>query len=501
MDVREARGGRVLGAAGLVLVLLVFGAFVALSLANSASRGLCCADDAYFASVAKNVAAGAGYGATVAGEGFQPFHPYISSGPAVILPAAAAIWLLGNRHWVPGFFQTAYWTLLLVLLFELLRRSGVRNLPLASGAFVVLCFLLFPYHFEQWFTLLGEVPAALLALLGLVVFARSELSRTSVAAASALCALAFLSKNLTALFYVALLAGLAFRVLVTDRRGPLELARHAAVSAAAFLAPLVAFELYKLVSLGGWGAYLEHLRSTAEYVRSQGLPPSTGQGRWARALEYDRSFAARFGVSVWQLAAISTASAVVLFRSREELGRRLAPPAIAGIALSVVWFLFFSLGWPRYLIITVIVAVALLALALATARRRTGVALAAALVAAAFVVNGPKLGHLRAGLETGPFARSPQLENALALTAFIDAHRGEAPFANQWWATTADLEYYSRSVDVFRRYPLVPAGAEYWIVFNRAFRFDADEEFNRLVAACAPSERSFDPYVLLKCAP
>lgn len=486
-------------AASLVVLLVVFCAFVTLALAKSASHGLCCADDAYFASVAKNVAMGPGYGATVSGRGFEPFHPHISSGPAVILPAAAATWLFGNRHWVPGFAATAYWTLLLVTLFGLLRRGELPNLRLASAVFVALCFLLFPFHFEEWFTLLGEIPAALFVLLGLVVFARAELSSRSVAAASALCSLAFLSKNLTAIFYVALVAALTVRVLLVERRSAREWLRYAAVSGAGFLVPVVAFELYKLVALGGLGAYAQHVRANAEFIRAQGLPRARGVSRWARALEYDRTFAARFGVSVWQLGAISLAATAILLRSKSDLARRLAVPAMIGIGVNVVWFLFFSLGWPRYLVVTLVVAAVLLALVIAASRPWAGAALAGAALLALYSVNGPKLGHLRSGLENGPFSRSPQLENALELTAFIDANRERAPFASQWWATTADLEYYSRSFDVFRHYSLVAGRGAHWVVFNRAFKNDGDEAFNRLVAACEPAERSFEPYALLKC--
>lgn len=490
---------RTMRAVSLVALLAVFGAFVTLSLAKSASLGLCCADDAYFASVAKNVAMGPGYGATVHARGFEPFHPHISAGPAVILPAAAATWLFGNRHWVPGFAATACWTLLLAALFGLLRRGELPSLRLASAVFIALCLLLFPFHFELWFSLLGEIPAALFVLLALVVFARAELSGRSVAAASALCSLAFLSKTLSAIFYVALLLGLTFRALVIERRGARAWVRYAAVSAAAFLAPVVAFELYKLVGLGGWSAYAQQVRSNAEFIRSQGLPDAPGVSRWSRAVEYDRTFAARFGVSVWQVGAISVAATGLLLRAKADLARRFAVPALVGIGASIVWFLWFSLGWPRYFVIPLVVATAQLALVIAASRPRAGVALAAAALLALGSANGSKLAHLRSGLENGAFARSAQLENALELTAFIDANLDRAPFASQWWATTADLEYYSRSVDVFRQYSLVAGRGPHWVVFNRAFRFDADEGFNQLVAACEPAEKLFEPYALLKC--
>src|SRR5947207_3835225 len=64
-------------------------------------------DDAYFASVAKNVSAGLGYGTFY--PRFALLDPGISSGPLVVLPAAVLMWIFGNRYWVPNLAITVCW--------------------------------------------------------------------------------------------------------------------------------------------------------------------------------------------------------------------------------------------------------------------------------------------------------------------------------------------------------------------------------------------------------
>lgn len=484
-----------------LLLVAVFGALVAFAAAKVAHFGLCCADDGYFASTAKNLAMGAGYGVTVYGDGFQPFHPQISVGPPVILPAALGTFLLGNRYWVPGAVAIGLWALLLVLAYLGLRgRPEVRNLPLAASVFLGGVVLLFPFHFELWFTLLGEVPAALFLLLAAIVLGRGELAPRGVALASFVCALGFQTKTISAIFCAAFFLALAVRVLLLHGWSARELLRHAVVAGAAFLAPILAFELYKLVSLGGLRAYRENVSSTLEFIRDQGAPPALAEERWARALAYDRAFAERVGVTVLQLAGATLAAGAALLWLRAPLQRRVALPVVVGVLLSCVWFLFFSIGWPRYLLLTLVLAWALVALVLTALRGSVAVVLGAALLLALYAVNHEKLPLVASGVRGGAFVKSPGLSNALALTELIDARAGTAPFAHQWWATTSDLEYYARGVDVFRRYTLVDRGAEHFVVFNRSFRYGADDAFDRLVAGCAP-EGSFEPYVLLRCRP
>jgi hypothetical protein len=57
-------------------------------------------DEAYQASVAKNL--GLGFGYVTSYKTFVPFNPDTTTGPGLLLPMAVLIRLLGNQYWVPG---------------------------------------------------------------------------------------------------------------------------------------------------------------------------------------------------------------------------------------------------------------------------------------------------------------------------------------------------------------------------------------------------------------
>jgi hypothetical protein len=502
MEVNNRNRLWIRGRIGWLFPVVGLALLVALSSAKVISWGLCCGDDAYFASVAKNIAEGPGYGTTAGGQGFQLFDRIITSGPAVILPAAAATWLFGNRYWVPGLTSIACWVLLLLMIFRVLDGSEHDlDFRLAAGVFLATIPLLFPFHFEHWFTLLGEVPATLFALLGFAVLSRFELSRRGVALASFFCGLGLLSKTASAILYAALVLVLAVRVVLMEKRSLRELVRYALISAAAFLSPLLVFELYKLSVFDTPAAYLANLSERMALVRSQGLPAlPPAQTRWARALEYDRSVASRFGISVFQISIASVLGAVAIIRSTRLVPARLAMSLLAGIIASCIWFLFFSIGWPRYMAPAVMLFSALLSTVVWVLNGRRALAVGGLVLGAFFWINQSKFSYLlSAGFENGVFRKAPSLVSALALTDFIDARHGSTTFVHQSWASIADLEYYSRYTGIFTSYKGLKPSRFHYVVFNRHL-FGVDPAFDRFIAACTEEESSFEPYALLGCA-
>ncbi len=160
--------------ATLLTLLVLF------ALAKAWSMGVSSADDAYFGVVAKNLAEGLGYGTGVDGDGFVLFDPEIGLGPVMILPVAAVVGAIGNRPWVPGFVAVAMWGMLSIILFRLVRRITSDLAPAAQRDAGVLFLggmpLIFPYHFEHWYGLLGEVPTALLLLVAFALVSAPVLS-------------------------------------------------------------------------------------------------------------------------------------------------------------------------------------------------------------------------------------------------------------------------------------------------------------------------------------
>src|SRR5215510_7938742 len=75
-------------------------------------------DDAHNANVAKDLAFGVGYSTSY--HELVPFNPEATTGPAMLLPAAAFVWLFGNRYWVPTFaVVVCLWAALGLVLFLL----------------------------------------------------------------------------------------------------------------------------------------------------------------------------------------------------------------------------------------------------------------------------------------------------------------------------------------------------------------------------------------------
>jgi hypothetical protein len=259
--------------AATALAVVVLALFVALNVAFVVNRGVCCADDAFVATVAKNLAWGFGYSASLGFFGpdfaITRFDASISTGPTLILPVSAAIRILGNRSWVPGAVQVALWTVLLVAAWRALVPMATRGRAATVGAvFLLVAYAVSPYHLEQWYAMLGEVPAALMILLGLVVWAVHPASSRRRFTAAMFCSLAVLTKVL-AFVYAAAFLGAAVVVGLSDNRDPKRLWRLLAPVLLGFLLPILAFEAWKAASLGPEG-YLAHLRTSSQLLFSQG---------------------------------------------------------------------------------------------------------------------------------------------------------------------------------------------------------------------------------------
>jgi len=114
---------------------------------------LCCADDASFAVVSKNLASGHGYLLTLKyfGPDFSGslFDPELGTGPSSIIPVALAILIFGPMAWVPGITHVAMSVALFVAALLAMRSSQISS-ALMTTAFVLLATATSVFHFEQW---------------------------------------------------------------------------------------------------------------------------------------------------------------------------------------------------------------------------------------------------------------------------------------------------------------------------------------------------------------
>src|SRR5262249_48564452 len=129
-----------------------------------------------------------------------------------------------------------------------------------------------------------------------------------------------------------------------------------------FCFPLICFETYKLFVLG-YDGYFDNLQQTLAFIRAQGAPAiSSSIGRLGRITQYNRAFSERFGFSVFQLSLMSLLSLVIIGHRNKSALRWIACFLTVGILISSFWFLFYSIGWPRYLVVTIVLFIVLMAL-------------------------------------------------------------------------------------------------------------------------------------------
>lgn len=218
-------------------------------------------DDAFFGSVAKNLANGNGYVATAFTESF-PFQHSISIGPIVILPAALLIKIFGNQHWVLGAaIVTLTWILLLTIFVNFKSEKKWFCYFLA----LLLC-LLFSINVENygiynsdqfslWYLMLGEIPAILLTILGALILFQNRMLLGGL-----FLGLAIMCKTLSGIACVTIILINAARIFFIHQEDAKENFKKkftlVFLSGIGFVAPFFLFELIKIISLG-WNSYLE----------------------------------------------------------------------------------------------------------------------------------------------------------------------------------------------------------------------------------------------------
>ena len=237
------------------IIILIW---IGVCLGFAISRGICCADDSIFACVSESVADGKGYQTPwnrhdKADRGF-PFNPIITTGPPVIYPVALAIMLFGNSDIVPSVATVVVWSSVLGFCFLLIcRRYNSFKCLLFSGTMVFLFAAGFGWHLTHFYTMLGEVPSALLIFLSVCYYSeKTDVSRVGGAfVAGLIFGLAVSTKLIAVTGCVGLAVQLWFKVREVRpdaRRG--VLIKQAVCLSAGVLIPSLLFEIYKFVSLG-----------------------------------------------------------------------------------------------------------------------------------------------------------------------------------------------------------------------------------------------------------
>lgn len=489
-----------------IISFMALSGFIIIALLLTWSKGICCADDAYLSIIAKNLANGLGYTSTiqpfVSRYTLQSYDPLVGTGPTIILPASLSIKFFGNTYWAPGLANVTLWSVLLVLIGMFLRKyNHGMQFSLFTFSFLYLGFALMTYHFEHWYALLGEVPAALLVVLGMLCFLDDD-TRLNQVLTGVLFSLAFESK-LLALIAIGVFVIVHVPVYI---RGQAEdypaLIKKSMLRifymGLGFAFPLALFELWKFFSMGP-SEFIENWREYTRYIGSDGARLNQSS---LRELYAERSgiLMDRFGVPLSNVGLVLAAGWLLI--NRDDKLKRLFFLLIAIVALYSFWWVFLSIGWARYFIICLILIIFAISLPLLSSRPKSYVFLYAMLIIFFSSNNWARLEYPFEDLN-GEFFRPTShteglLETSMALSQQV--RFDDERIATQWWATAADIEYIMDTplnFTTFRDAKLKEVDS-FWVAVNTRFMGKEDHDFADLLAGCTDIQEK-SVYIIARC--
>jgi hypothetical protein len=354
--------------------------FVIPALRQVFNVGLCCADDGYFAMIAKSLATRFQYGLPIASDTVSIFDGEIGTGPALVVPVALSTFVFGSHHWVPGstalgILAAQIGTVTWVLASRLDRGRAYVFVGMALLALLGSTTLHYYYPY-----MLGEPTA-----LGYLFLAASLLAfrghRPRGLAAGGVClSLAFLTKHL-ALFAV---GGIVLIFLLERSRVNGWQALSSTVKLLVWAAVLpVIYELVKIATLGASG-YRQHW---AKLVATTTEIHTVYAAADDRIRDFAHTLAVSYGVEWRHVAALLVALGLVTFwrvRERDSAATTFGLMLFAGGFAHMTYFFTLCCSRPRYawvgfglLVLAVVSPVLLSSFRLAAAAAATVVLLAA----------------------------------------------------------------------------------------------------------------------------
>ena len=478
-------------------------AFVVFCVGLVVAHGLCCADDAWFAVIAKSVATGLGYATTFAkhGETLQPilFNPDTGTGPMLIFPAALALKLFGKSELIPGLTAVACWGgMLTILLLRVARHSSATSLLLGVGLFCFAILATFPYHFEQWFAFIGEVPAAALLLLAHWMLAAEKFSARSIFFAGLCMGLAVQTK------YQAVIAtaGAFIIFLVQLKRSGCGLPaalRYTGLLLAACVIPTALFELYKLSQLG-FGGYTQNWKEFLVASREMGIQSGT---RIALQLLAERmaSLHERFGLRWWGVIVVLAGSAVLFARSVAQPWRRVFSALLVSVLVSGIYWAALSVGRPRYAIISIVMLCFLLVVPVIGLPRWWQKGFCAAAVCLLLSAGIKRSPYIIKSADRGLFRPTTERLARMQLVRQLENARQNEPvqLASRYWGSFADVEFLLPGSMNFKRIETVEGGpGKKLILINSRFNDPSDYGINSARQRASSKVFAGGPYELLE---
>ncbi|MGH2361572.1 MAG: hypothetical protein ACRDGM_13650 [bacterium] len=456
---------------GLAVTLAVY----YLSLHFIFEFGVCCADDASYAVIAKFLATRGLYGWPLSSDQFDLFSPGIGSGPALIVPAALAIKVLGAKTWVPGM------TALLLFTCQLVGAGIVLGRYFSiTGAILFIALLTASLNVIsgwQWYfpILLGELPAFGFILIGAAALATG---RGAFMAGLAF-GVAFLTKQIVLFSECAIvLVWLGLQWKSHGWRTSLALFGRIFFGAAI---PVLAFELCKVVVLGPT-TYLDYFSRLTAITKTMAVgSPATLAERIHRFSEVilNDYFA---GWNTAAAVAVGIVALIHLLRSKWDRANGnfvFGCVLFAGGLAHFAYVLFVSILWSRYFYIGVALITAAAVSPILSLRNLPRYCHAAAI--ASMLLTPSAVSRV-----TGwALADSNNASHLRKTVRFIKSHPN-LPIASQSWATFYDVLFLLKKDRewVFFWGLERLKGRSYMVVLNTHFADTSTKEYQATVSDC-----------------
>lgn len=402
-------------------------------------------DESYNLQIVQNLRSGNGYATNGAFRGSGPylFDPYISTGPSVLFPIWIVSTIVRNTLLASRLVMIGYFVFMLALLYRLVPKSNFGRFTYALMLMSILPIVIATNPLY----VLGEPPAIAFFLLATVAMKRGNLSITGVALAGViLCKLNFVLAAVAFLFFALI------RIVLDHQNETRDFLRKAIRLISGFIAPLLAFEIYRLFSLGGLTAYRTNIRELRNFVDSQRLDHWTASAGFLGTKL--TSIIDIPGPLVWTaigICIIVFSMAIVFYQDSHEFQTpenptTLAPALISGLIILGTFLFLASAPWERqaassfYLFLPVIILLALNRLRFLTLTSSRRIRLIGVLMI--LLISIPL------GLKTlSTFADSLQTIRASNFGSALDAQRDAAKIIRDSGATSINLDGWFQNPD------------------------------------------------------
>lgn len=486
------------------LQIALFLAYTFFMLGMVFSRGVCCADDARHAELANNFAHGYGYATTTQEAKFKYsitlFDTHLGTGPVIELPLALIIKLFGNTYWAPGVAAVFIWALLLFAIGIQLKKRYFHSQTgflIAEAFFFLLSFLFSALHIEQWFALLGEVPAGLLVILAINTYLEGS-SKLKKFIAGVFFALAVYIKIIAVIALASSILFLGVYYFYKHQQGVRKWGEMLYMFLGFFLI-VALFEIWTLLSLHfSHASIADHYLDLKAYILDKGSAYTT-EYSWDTPIQTRiNTLQDRFGLFLPCLPIIFLAIGMLV---REDNKAFLLFSAYCAVATGMTFYwLFLSIGWARYFFISLMLILFVLVLPFLSKMKYKNwlFPYAATLV----LMTWPQWHHAGYPLflaEGKLFQPTSDTRSLIETTKFLSEHTHMRPFVTQWWATATDMEYMLPTHLNFTTYKdsRIKSRKVFILAVNTRFLVE-DEEFSRFMEQCSTIRRS-GPYLIALC--